>query len=186
MFTWQERAHCQQILHCRSDFWEQTWSACSYGNILSPFVRDIVIKDTWQRGHAGKDKNKEQPRHTSRKLKGEKKSLIRPSLPIQNLKCESSCHFSAATWTCELLLSFICSLSLLHIPSKFIKLIKQMQMNPNNSILIYYTWIYLPNWWGILFPCKTKDNLLIQYKYFPMKNMRKTKLGTKEISSLCK
>lgn len=123
MFTWQERAHCQHILHCRSDFWEQTRSACSYRNILSLFVLDIVIKDTWQRGHEGKDKNKEQPRHTSRKLKGEKKSLMRPSLPTQNLKCESSCHFYATTWTCELLLSFICSLSLLHIPSKFIKLI---------------------------------------------------------------
>lgn len=124
MFTWQERAHCQKILHHRSDFWEQTWSACSYRNILSPFVLDFVIKDIWQRGHAGKDKNKEQLRHTSRKLiGGKKKSKIWPSLPIQNLKCESSCHFYTAIWTCELLLSFIFSLSLVHIPSKFIKLI---------------------------------------------------------------
>lgn len=31
-----------------------------------------------------------------------------------------------------------------------------MQMDPNNSIHIYYTWIYLPNWWGIFFSMQKK------------------------------
>lgn len=184
MFTWQERAHCQQILHHRSDFWEQTGSACSYRNILSPFVLDFVIKDIWQRGHARKNKNKKQPRHTSRKLKGSKKCLIRPSLPIQNLKCERSYHFYTATWTCEMLLNFICSLSLLHIPSKFMKLIILNGCKwalVNLSLSITHGFIF-PTDVGFFFHAK-KNNLLIQYKYFPMKKMTKTNLGTKETSS---
>lgn len=60
VFTWQEGASCQQILHIGSDCSEQTWSACSHSSILSSCVLDFVIQDIWHRGHAGKDKNKEQ------------------------------------------------------------------------------------------------------------------------------
>lgn len=44
-----------------------------------------------------------------------------------------------------------------------INYIKWMQMNTNNYIRIYYTWIDLSNWFGTPFQAK-KDNLNIQYK----------------------
>lgn len=106
----------------RSHFPEQTWSACSYSNILSPFVLDFVIKGIWQRGHAGSDKTEELEKGMQAEdWKRKKKSLIRPRLQVQRVTCDRSYHFYTATCTCELLQSPICPFTLLHFLSKFLK-----------------------------------------------------------------